>query len=200
MTTFILIRHATTIDVGTRLSGRKEGVVLTETGVAEADALAQRLSGLQVAALYSSPMERAQATAAPLAQVWGKEVAVMEAFNEIDFGAWTQAQFSGLHSDPQFALFNQFRSHTRIPGGETMLEAQCRMVQGLQQLMQQHPQQKVAIVSHCDMIKAVVAYYLGMSLDHLLRLDIEPASVTVLTVYPETTRLQLLNHRGAVVL
>lgn len=198
MTTFILIRHATTIDVGTRLSGRKEGVKLTKKGTAEAAALAQRVAGLPVAAVYSSPMERAQATAEPLAKVWNREVLVMDAFNEIDFGRWTQAEFAQLQSEEQFALFNQFRSHTRIPGGETMLEAQCRMVKGLQQLMQQHPQQKVAIVSHCDMIKAVVAYYLGMSLDHLLRLEIEPASVTVLTLYPETARLQLLNHKGPV--
>lgn len=198
MTTFILIRHATTIDVGTRLSGRKEGVILTENGKAEAAALAQSVTGISVDAIYSSPMERAQATAEPLAKVWNREIQVMDAFNEIDFGKWTQAEFAQLHSDEQFSLFNQFRSHTRIPGGETMLEAQCRMVRGLEALMQHHPQQKVAIVSHCDMIKAAVAYYLGMPLDHLLRLDIEPASITVLNIYPETARLQLLNHRGPV--
>lgn len=115
------------------------------------------------------------------------------AFLELDLGEWTNKTFQELHGDPQFHLFNTFRSGTRIPGGELMLEAQARIVAGLQRLAGRHPQQTVAVVSHSDLIKAAVAYYAGLSLDLAQRLEISPASVSVLEIYPETARLLTLN-------
>ena len=198
MTRFLLIRHATTDSVGKRLSGRTPGISLNEEGRTQAQALAERLAGLPIHAIYSSPMERAVQTAEPIAQATNLEIEICEDVLEMDFGHWTNAAFKELETQPLFQRFNTFRSNTRIPGGEMMLEAQARIVAGLEKLSAQHQNQTVAVVSHADLIKAAVAYYAGIHLDMFQRLEISPASVSILELYDETARLMLINHTGSI--
>jgi probable phosphoglycerate mutase len=135
-------------------------------------------------------------TAAPLAELLQLEVQVKEEFTELNFGQWTNKTIEELITDDEFRRFNIFRSVTPPPGGELMPAAQARMVGGIQQLSQQHPNELIAIVSHSDLIKSVVAYYAGIHLDLMQRLEIEPASVSILVVYPETARITRLNDTG----
>jgi len=198
MTRFLLIRHATTDSVGKRLSGRTPGVSLNEEGRTQAQNLADRLASLPINALYSSPLERAVQTAEPISRAKGLEIIICEDVLEMDFGQWTNCSFKELENDSIFQRFNTFRSNTRIPGGELMLEAQARIVRGLEKLGAQHLNQTVAVVSHADLIKAAVAYYAGIHLEMFQRLEISAASVSVLELYDETARLLLINHTGEV--
>lgn len=196
MTRFLLIRHATTDAVGKRLSGRTPGVSLNEEGRAQAQKLAEQLGNLPIQALYSSPLERAVQTAQPIGKLKGLEPIICEEVLEMDFGQWTNCTFKELESQPLFQHFNSFRSNTRVPGGELMLEAQTRIVRGLEKLASQHPNQTVAVVSHADLIKAAVAYYAGIHLDMFQRLEISAASVSILEVYEETARILVINYTG----
>lgn len=198
MTKFLLIRHATTNTVGKKLSGRTPGVHLNEQGLQQAQHLAERLASIPLTAIYCSPLERAVETAALIAKSHGLETIIQEDFLEIDFGHWTDHSFEALQHQKQFQLFNTFRSATRIPGGELMLEAQARIVAGLQQLCIQHPNEVVAVVSHSDLIKAAVTYYAGIPLDLFQRIEISPASVSVVEVYEETARIILVNDVGRI--
>jgi probable phosphomutase (TIGR03848 family) len=198
MTTFLLIRHATTDSVGLRLSGRMAGVLLNEEGRVQAQQLAGRLADLPLAAIYSSPLERARETAGPLAVAHQLEAVLWEDFWEIDCGAWTNGAIADLARQPPFQRFNSFRSGTRIPGGETMLEAQVRVVTGLEKLRRQHPQETVAVISHGDLIKAAVAYYAGIHLDMFQRIEISPASVSVIAIDDDTARILLVNDTGGI--
>ncbi|WP_207435424.1 histidine phosphatase family protein [Sabulibacter ruber] len=197
MTKLLLIRHATTNSVGIRLSGRTPGVHLNEEGQAQASALGARLSGLNLTAIYTSPLERTMQTAEAIAQHHTLQPIVNEAFLELNFGEWTNLPFEELSGNPQFRQFNTFRSVAQIPGGEMMLEAQARFVAGLQKLCEKHPHETVAVVSHSDLIKAAVAYYAGIHLDMFQRLEISPASVSVIEVYDETARIMVINDTGA---
>jgi len=196
MTKILLIRHATTDSVGKRLSGRTPGVHLNAEGQTQAQQLARRLDGSAVAVLYSSPLERAVQTAEPIAKLLRLQTIISEDFLEINFGDWTNKTFAELQNEPQFNLFNSFRSGTRIPGGELMLEAQTRMVAGLQKLCRQHPYATIAVVSHSDLIKAAMAYYAGIHLDMFQRLEISPASVSIIQVFEETAQILQVNHTG----
>lgn len=193
MTRFLLIRHATTNAVGKKLSGRTAGVHLNAEGQTQAIKLAEQLAGMPINAVYSSPLERAVETAEPIAKMHHLETIICNDFLEIDFGEWTNASFETLQNEHQFHLFNSFRSITRIPGGEMMLEAQTRMIAGLQRLCTQHPNETVAVVSHSDLIKAAIAYYAGIPLDLFQRIEISPASVSIVEVYAETARIMLMN-------
>jgi probable phosphoglycerate mutase len=196
MTRFLLIRHATNNTVGKRFAGRIAGVHLNEEGQAQAQQLASRLSSLPISALYSSPLERAVETAAPLAAALNLQTITREDFLEMELGEWTDTTFADLAGEPVFKLFNTFRSCTRIPGGETMFEAQVRMINGLQKLAVQHPDQTVAVFGHADPIKAAIAFFAGIPLDLFQRIEIAPASVSVVELYEETARIMLLNHTG----
>lgn len=196
MTKILLIRHALTDGVGKRLSGRTSGVYLNETGRKQARELAESLSEIPISAIYCSPLERAVETAEPIACLHKLQYITSNNFMEIDFGEWTNLAIEDLIQDFQFQLFNDFRSNIRIPRGETMLEAQFRAIKGLQELTNQHQNQTIAIVSHGDIIKSIIAYYAGISLDFMRRLEISPASVSILEIFNETVRVLQLNYTG----
>ena len=198
MTRFLLIRHALTDTAGNRLTGRMADIHLNERGTDEAKSLAQRLTALPVAAIYSSPLARAIETAFPIAASFNMQIIVDEDFNEMDFGEWTNHSISEMEHQKQFQLFNSFRSNTRIPGGELMVEAQLRMIKGIGKLRLQHSGQTVAIVSHADLIKATVAFYAGIPLDLFHRIEISPASVTIIEIFDDTARIVLVNDTGAI--
>jgi broad specificity phosphatase PhoE len=193
MTKFLLIRHATTDAVGKFLSGRLPGVHLNATGIAQADRLANRLAEYNISEVYSSPLERAVETTRPITERLNRRCILEEAFIELDFGKWTNLSFQELEGDPQFARFNTFRSNADIPGGEMMLEAQVRMVRGLEKLAAKHPEQTIAVISHSDMIKAAIAHFTGTHLDLMQRFEISPASLSIIDVYDDTARILLLN-------
>lgn len=197
MTTLFLIRHAHTDALGQTLSGRQPGIHLSAHGRQQAEKLASALAGTPLLAVYSSPMERALETANPLAHNHGLAVVADDSFNEIDFGAWTGASFEELQRLPEFHRFNTFRSVAQAPGGETMAEAQLRFVSRLRELAARHAGEAVAVVSHSDMIKSAIACFAGIPLDLMLRLRIDPASISVLTLGPDTVAIEQLNYRPA---
>lgn len=196
MTKILLIRHALTDSVGKCLSGRTPGVHLNEEGKKQAINLANRLEYIPIDLMYSSPLERARETAHPIAETHNLLYEVSDHFLEIDFGDWTNCNIEGLRNDNQFRLFNSYRSITRIPGGETMHEAQMRIVRGIEFVREQNPEKTVAIVSHADMIRAAITMYTGIHLDMMNRIEISPASVSILEMFEDTTRLLLLNDTG----
>lgn len=196
MTTFLLIRHALTDASGQRLTGRTAGVRLNEQGRAQARALAERLTGLPIAAVYSSPLERTSETAEFVARLLGIATIPCEDFLEVEFGDWSDASFEELAAEHSFQRFNTFRSCASVPGGEFMLQAQARMVIGLDKLRRRHPQQNVVVVSHGDMIKAAIAYYAGIPLDLFQRIEISPASISVVEIDEDAVRILSVNNTG----
>ena len=196
MTTFLLIRHAVHDLVEGTLAGRMPGVHLSAQGQQQAERLAERLVALPIAAIYSSPLERTMQTAKPLASWLNLPVQINHGFAEIDFGEWTGKRFDELAADPRWRDWNSFRSSSHLPNSGLMLEVQLRAVAALQCLCQEYPNQVVAIVSHSDVIKAVVAHYLGVHLDLFQRIEISPASVSIIAVHHGGAQVIRLNDTG----
>ena len=193
MTTFALIRHASHALVGHTIVGRAPGVQLSPSGLREAEALAQRLETSPIRALYSSPLERARATAASIAARLGLEVRIADELNEIDYGEWTNRALADLNDLAEWRGFNLFRSGSRIPGGETMVEVQDRMLRLVHRCCSAHPEQTVALISHGDVIKATLAYYLGTPLDLFQRIEISPASLSMVRIERYGPEVLLIN-------
>jgi broad specificity phosphatase PhoE len=196
MATFLLTRHAHTHMVGEAIAGRMPGIGLTVEGRAQAEALAQRLAGLPIERICSSPLQRARETAEPLARHLGLAVEIDEGFDEIDVGAWEGVRFDELDADPHWQRFNRFRSGTRTPGGELIGEVQMRMVAALERLHREHPGGHIAVVSHGDPIKSALAYYAGIPLDLTLRIEVGLASVSVLALWDDGAQIRCINHTG----
>jgi broad specificity phosphatase PhoE len=179
---FFLVRHAAHELVDRVLCGRMPGVRLGEEGRVQARRVAARLARERVAAIHTSPLERACETAAPIAQQFDLTPEIHEAISEIDIGEWAGRDFAALHDDPHWASWNNARGVTRPPGGETMLEVQARVVRHIERARGAHPDQGVVLVSHGDVIKAALLYFLGMPIDGYRLFDIGPASISTLAV------------------
>jgi probable phosphoglycerate mutase len=193
----LLIRHASNDWVGKRLAGWTPGVRLNDTGRAEAGALAARLATRRLDAVYSSPLERAWETASFVAAPHGLEVVGLDAVGEVRYGSWEGAELESLKTDPLWAGVMAYPSGTRFPGGETLTEVQARGVGAVHEVRIAHPGQVVAVVSHADVIKAIVAHFVGAHLDMFQRLVVSPASVTILHFGQHAPRLLLFNDAGS---
>jgi broad specificity phosphatase PhoE len=192
-TTFHLVRHASYDQLGRRLAGRSPGHSLNEDGRAEAAALASAFSGRAIAAVVSSPLERARETAMPIAAAHGLPVAIEPDLNEIDFGDWTGMAFAELHGNPDWQRFNVFRSAVPIPGGESVLAVQARAVAAILRLRAAYPAGEVVAISHGDVVKAILFHFLGMPLDFLRRIEIAPASRSELVLHADDARVRAVN-------
>jgi probable phosphomutase (TIGR03848 family) len=190
MSTVLLVRHGrTTANAGGTLAGWTPGVHLDDRGRAQAAALAERLAGLPVAAVVSSPLERCRETAEPLAAARDLEVELDDRLGECRYGEWTGAALKDLARQPLWKVVQQHPSAVVFPGGESLRAVQERAVDAVRAAADRaaaaHGDDALVVaVSHGDVIKAVLADALGMHLDCFQRLVIDPASVSAVTYTP----------------
>ncbi len=180
----LLVRHGRTPTTGQVLPGRAKGLHLGDEGKAQAQRAAERIAALgpgRVAAVYSSPMERARETAAPIAKLTGLRVRQHKGLIEADFGSWTGRKLSELNKLDEWKQVQTYPSGFRFPGGESFTEMQARMTGALQELVARHPGETIVCASHADTIKAAVADAMGTHLDLFQRIVIGPCSITAIT-------------------
>ena len=193
MTTLLLVRHGHTDAAGKRLTGRAPGVHLNELGRRQAERLVERLDGVRIDAIVSSPLERCRETAAPLAKARGRAVDVGRAWIEVGYGEWTGRSISQLRRTKLWRRVMFAPSNVRFPGGESLLEVQGRAVDATLDIAARHARGTVVVVSHADVIRLLVAHLAGMHPDHLQRLSIDTASITAVSISDGFPRLLTVN-------
>lgn len=192
--TILLIRHAAHAHLGKILSGRLAGIALSATGRAQAEALGATLGRDGITRIQSSPVQRARETAAAIAGPRGLAVETADALDEIDFGDWTGREFDVLAIDPDWHLWNAQRAIAVAPRGESMAAAQERVTRHLRAVAAESAGETVAMVTHCDIIRAAIAEVLGLSLDAVHRFDIDPASVSRIAIGDWGARVMSINE------
>jgi len=196
MTTLLLVRHGHTDAAGKRLTGRARGVHLNELGRRQAERLVERLDGVRIDTIVSSPLERCRETAAPLAKARGRAVDVGRAWIEVGYGQWTGRSISQLRRTKLWRRVMFAPSNVRFPGGESLLEVQGRAVDATLDIAARHARGTVVVVSHADVIRLLVAHLAGMHVDHLQRLSIDTASITAVSISDGFPRLLTVNDTG----
>jgi probable phosphoglycerate mutase len=195
MTTFYLIRHGSNDFFSHTLVGRTPGIHLNAAGKREAEALSSALAGENIQKILTSPMERCRETAAPLADKLQIPVEISDALIEVDFGDWTGKNFKDLDASEDWRQWNTFRSGHRAPNGESMLEIQERFVGLMMALHRDFRGQRIALFSHGEPLRAAMIYFLGAPVECIRRLDISPASVTVLQLTDWDAQFRCINMR-----
>lgn len=198
MSTFYFIRHGAHDWLDRGFAGRQPGVHLNSEGMRQAAALPERLVHIPFTTLYSSPLERARETAAPLAAQRGMPVRTVEQVVEIDVGEWAGKTFAELRESPGWHEFKAFRSGTSAPGGETMLEVQARMVAFMRRAHAEQPEGHLAVFGHGDPIRSALLFALGSPLDMLFRLEVSPISVNVIQWSDSGPRVLCVNSTEGV--
>lgn len=206
-TLVLLVRHGKTPTTGEVLPGRAPGLHLADAGVAQAEAVAARIRDLHdsavaaarpgVAAVYASPMERTQETAAPIARALGLRIRTRAGLIECDFGKWTGRSLAELRRLPEWNTVQRHPSGFRFPGGESFAEMQARTVGAVHELVAAHPGETIVAVSHADTIKAAAAQALGTPLDLFQRIVIGQCSVTAVVYSASGPTVLAVNHTGS---
>ncbi len=202
MTTVLFIRHGRTqANVDGILAGWTPGVVLDDKGKEQAAALGLRLTGLTLAAVVTSPLERTVETADVMLASAGLEAPrrVDERVGECRYGDWTGAKLKNLAKDPMWKVVQSHPSAAVFPGpnGESMAQMQHRAVAAVREWNAALGDSAVyAVVSHGDVIKACLADALGMHLDQFQRITVDPCSVSVVSYTPTRPFVLRTNDTG----
>ena len=178
MTTVVLIRHGrSTANADGILAGRAEGVELDDTGRDQATRLGTLLGNATIKAAYRSPSLRCQQTATLLGQ---PDAEVLAGLDECDYGAWTNRKLMDLAGESLWTTIQSEPSAVRFPDGETMLGMSARAIGAIQTIRERHEKGDVVlVVSHGDVIKAILSDALAQHFDNFQRLNVAPASVSI---------------------
>ncbi|HET7408475.1 MAG TPA: histidine phosphatase family protein [Mycobacteriales bacterium] len=197
MGTLLLVRHGLTEQTGPVLTGWTPGVHLDDRGREQARALGERLAGLPLAALVSSPLERCQDTAAAIAAGRDLEVQTDERLGECRYGAWTGQEIKKLVKDPLWKVVQAHPSAVTFPEGEALRDTQARALAAVRDWDARLGGEATwCAVSHGDVIKAIAADALGMHLDAFQRITVNPCSLTVIRYTPLRPFVLRLNDSG----
>lgn len=195
-----LVRHGQTPTTGKVLPGRLAGLHLSEQGRTEASDAARRLAALtpRPVAVYASPLERAQETAAPIARELGLRVRTDRGLLECDFGQWTGKRLSALARRREWRHVLGAPATFRFPDGESFTDLQARAWDAVVALAERHRGATIVAVSHADPIKAVVAMALGVPLDLFQRTVVSTGSISLVELGRPTPLVHCVNAVGDV--
>lgn len=180
MTTLFLIRHGLTAQTGRTLYGRTRGIPLDDRGRAQAEQLTRRCASIGLTAVYSSPLERCMQTVEPLARDHRLVVRPRDDLMEMDAGSWTGRSLASLRRTKRWTQVQRSPSTFRFPGGESFAEALERTTAALEAIARRHRRGRVAVATHGDIVRILVAHYAGAPLDGFQRTVVDTASVSVL--------------------
>ncbi len=195
MSLVVLVRHAhSQANAAGILSGRRPNIALSEKGRTQAQELAIRLGELKVKELRVSPLQRCIETIDPWVSTKSRIRRIEDhGITEVDYGKWSGRTLRSLSREKLWKIVQENPSRVFFPDGEGMANMQARAIESMHLALASTGTGAVVMVSHGDVIKALVAANLGMRLDDFQRIIIDPASVTVFDFSSKTPRLLLLN-------
>ncbi|CAN5493284.1 histidine phosphatase family protein [soil metagenome] len=159
-----MVRHGETEWNATKRAQGQADVPLNHLGRLQAQEAAAQLDGVNLAGVYSSDLSRAVDTAEPIARLQGLEVVTDPAFREIDQGEWEGLPLDEIRSRwPD--LWGPARHYVQRPGGESPEQVQKRALEGVARVIERHPRESVAIVSHGGTIRWIAAHALGYDVE-----------------------------------
>ena len=195
MTRIFLIRHGeNNYTAQDKLAGWTAGVHLNERGREQASTLAKYLDAIPIKAIYSSPLLRALETARPLAKAKNIPIGRCSGVAEVRYGSWQGQKLRDLRRRKLWELVQHRPSVVTFPRGESIRHVQTRAVDAIDTICSQHPRDVIAIFSHSDVIKMILAHYLGLHLDWYQRIVIRTASVSELLLTSRAPMLLGVNY------
>ena len=195
MSLVVLVRQAhSQANAAGILSGRRPNIALSEKGRTQAQELAIRLGELKVKELRVSPLQRCIETIDPWVSTKSRIRRIEDhGISEVDYGKWSGRTLRSLSREKLWKIVQENPSRVFFPDGEGMANMQARAIESMHLALASSGTGAVVMVSHGDVIKALVAANLGMRLDDFQRIIIDPASVTLFDFSSKTPRLLLLN-------
>lgn len=190
-----MVRHGQTVwNREERFRGRTD-LELTDTGLRQAEAAAQRIAQQPVSALYSSPLKRAKRTAEIIALPLHLAVIVLEDLIDMDFGSWQGLSLAEAEErDPTlFRLWVESPHLVTFPGGEGLAQVRKRVEAAIESLLKTHSDQTVVLVSHKVVCKVTELVFLGLDNSRFWQVEQDLCAVNIFHLDGERTSILRLN-------
>jgi len=183
MTRIWLVRHGQTAwNVGSTGGERFRGQMdlpLNEVGEAQAQAVAAALAEVPLAAVYASPLQRAQQTARPTAEQHGLPVQVLPGLLDINYGQWAGlTPMEVAEGWPElYRLWREAPQRVQVPGGENLAVVRERALAAVEEVCLRHPEEQVMLVGHQVVNRVLVVSLLGLELSAFWRIEQDTACI-----------------------
>jgi alpha-ribazole phosphatase len=190
-----LVRHGQVADGHTHRYHGNNDIGLSPHGVRQLEELAAQLQDVPLAGIYASDLTRALTGAEIISRGRNLAPQAIPEFREVHFGAWEGLSFTEIAERYPAELEARLLDLTtfRIPGGESLLDVQTRALPRLGDLIAQHREEAFIIVAHAGVNRVILSEALGLSLDHLFRLDQNYGCLNVIDYFPDMAVVRLVN-------
>ena len=196
-TTLFLVRHGETEWERTRRVAGRRDLGLTDLGLAQAAVVTERLAGLEIAEILSSPLVRAFDTAELISKPHGIEVGRDPRLTDVNVGRWEGKTYREVEASPEYVEFLRGPRLTTIPGGESLVSIRDRVVASVEQALEGNELgSNIVVISHAIVVRVLLAHYLGKELGHYHRLRVTRGSLSLLRYDTdrELPRVLAINH------
>jgi alpha-ribazole phosphatase/probable phosphoglycerate mutase len=194
-TRLYLIRHGQVADGHTHLYHGHNDVDLSPRGVRQLEDVAAQLAPVPLTGVYASDLTRAFQGAQIICRGRDLTPQAVPEFREVHFGAWEGLSFGEIMEQYPIELEARLRDLTnfRIPGGESLMDVRARVLPRLQDILQQHPAQSLALVAHAGINRLILSEALGLPLNHLFRIHQDYGCLNIIDYFPELPVVRLVN-------
>ena len=195
LTRLILVRHGQTVwNHDMRYQGHTD-IALTDEGIKQAELVAERLAKEKINAVYSSDLSRAFITAERIAQRHGVSVTGIPELREIKFGEWEGLTYKGIGEKwpDQLPKLYSHPDEVVIPGGETFRDLKARATRAVESLVEKHPEDTIAVVSHGGTIRTILCATLNIHLNHVWSIRQDNTAVNIIEYYGDRAIVSLVN-------
>ena len=200
MVTVFLLRHGETAwNKRGRVMGRTQ-VPLDADGIKQIQKIAPLVAPLELDGIYTSPLRRAVQTARVVAEGTNLPIRMSEGLNEIAFGDWAGRHFDDLIDNRLYRSFIKSPAKTVLPGGETISDVQRRGLSVINEAAQKVPGGRFLLVSHGDVIRAILSHYMKLPLNEYRRLRIDNGSLSALQTDRRWAEIKYVNYLAEIIL
>jgi broad specificity phosphatase PhoE len=196
MTQIYLVRHGQTAWNKEEIFRGRSDVPLNETGLREAELAAEFFRGLEIRAIYSSPLSRASQTAGKIAGVLSLEVEPLEGIVDMSFGVWEGRPLREIKASDgdRYRQWQEEPHRLRLPGGETLDEVRKRSMAALEAVIRGHGEEAVVLVTHRVINKVILCAVLGLDNSHFWQLSQDTTAINLIQFRHGKYYLLLMNE------
>jgi broad specificity phosphatase PhoE len=192
--TALLMRHGETAwnRVG-RVMGHNP-IELDEAGRAQVELAVPAARAIKPDLIISSPLPRAKQSAEIIANgIGGMSVAIEPDLEEVRYGRWEGMVFEDLIDDPEYVRYREHPLTWPTPGGETIAQVQERGVRAVKRAIEANPGQRILFVSHGDIIRTVLSFFVGSELAHFRRIRVDNATFSAIQIVGDFAEVKFMN-------
>jgi broad specificity phosphatase PhoE len=196
MTSIYLVRHGQTAWNKEEIFRGRTDVPLNETGLKQAELAGQYFKGMEIHAIYSSPLSRAWQTAQKIAQIQTVKVEPLEGILDMSFGDWEGHAHQEIRKmdNETYRRWVESPHLVKLPGGESLDDVRGRAMAALEEVLRKHSEKTIVLVSHRVVCKVMICAILGLDNSHFWQIAQDTTAINLIQYNKGKYILSLMNE------